>query len=108
MRRIPIRGKLLLSTDEVRHEFELRGLSVAAWARAHGYSSQLVYQILSGRKRCLRGQSHDIAVQLGLKQGLAGSLEDVDAALTRTSPSPSQEDASRMGRDGATQPEAEP
>jgi len=67
--------------DEVRHEFEVRGLSIAAWARTHGYSSQLVYQILSGRTRCLRGQSHQIAVHLGLKRGLIGSLRDVDARL---------------------------
>lgn len=65
---------------EVRHEFEVRGLSIAAWARARGYSSQLVYQILAGRKPCLRGQSHRIAVQLGLKRGLIGSLQDVDVS----------------------------
>lgn len=67
---------------EVRHEFEVRGLSIAAWARARGYSSQLVYQILAGRKPCLRGQSHRIAVQLGLKRGLIGSLQDVDVGAT--------------------------
>jgi gp16 family phage-associated protein len=67
--------------DEVRHEFEVRGLSIAEWARAHGYSSQLVYQILGGRTRCLRGQSHQIAVHLGLKRGLIGSLRDVEARL---------------------------
>jgi gp16 family phage-associated protein len=83
------------SVGEVRHEFEIRGLSVAAWARAHGYSSALVYQVLSGKKRCLRGQSHEIAVRLGLKLGFASSLDDVDAALTITSPPPSPEGAAR-------------
>jgi len=63
--------------DEVRYEFEVRGLSIAAWARAHGYSAQLVYQVLGGRKRCLRGLSHQIAVELGLKCGLIGSLQEV-------------------------------
>lgn len=67
--------------DEVRHEFEVRGLSIAAWARAHGYSAQLVYQVLGGRKRCLRGQSHQIAVELGLKRGLIGSLQQVGARV---------------------------
>jgi len=67
--------------DEVRHEFEVRGLSIAAWARERGYSAQLVYQVLGGRKRCLRGQSHQIAVELGLKRGLIGSLQQVGARV---------------------------
>jgi gp16 family phage-associated protein len=65
-------------TDEVRREFESRGVSIAAWARAHGYSCQLVYQILKCQKPCLRGQSHEIAVRLGLKNGVIGSVDDFD------------------------------
>lgn len=65
-------------TDEVRREFESRGVSIAAWARAHGYSCQLVYQILKCQKPCLRGQSHEIAVRLGLKNGVIGSVNDLD------------------------------
>jgi gp16 family phage-associated protein len=64
---------------ELRAEFERRGLSIAEWARAHGFSSGLVYQVLTGRKRCLRGQSHQIAVLLGLKQGEIGSITDIGA-----------------------------
>ena len=73
--------ELVRTTEDVRREFEMRGLSIAAWARLHGYSSQLVYQILAGQKPCLRGQSHRIAVHLGLKQGLIGSVQDIDAQL---------------------------
>ncbi|HET8635831.1 MAG TPA: DNA-binding protein [Acidobacteriaceae bacterium] len=73
-----IQPGLTRSAEEVRRAFEVRGLSIAAWARAHGYSSQLVYQILAGRKPCLRGQSHRIAVHLGLKRGLIGSLQDLE------------------------------
>jgi gp16 family phage-associated protein len=65
-------------TDEVRRAFESRGLSIAAWARTHGYSCQLVYQILKRQKPCLRGQSHEIAVRLGLKSGVIGSVDDFD------------------------------
>jgi|SRR5579871_6175514 len=58
---------------EVREEFARRGLSISSWARQNGYSAPLVYQVLSGKNRGMRGQSHDIAVQLGLKAGLVGS-----------------------------------
>lgn len=67
--------------EEVRAEFNLRGISISAWARQHGFSAQLVYQVLDGRKRCLRGQSHQIAVKLGLKVGIVGSTNDIDAIV---------------------------
>ena len=69
----------LRSGDEVRKEFARRGLSISAWARAKGFSVQLVYQVLRGKKQCLRGQSHEIAVRLGIKAGEIGSIADIDA-----------------------------
>lgn len=42
-----------------------------------GVSAQLTYQILSGRKVGLRGQSHRIAVLLGLKHGLVEEAIDL-------------------------------
>lgn len=69
---------LLRTGEQVRDEFHRRGLSISEWARSRGYSAQLVYQVLAGRKRCLRGQSHAIAVTLGLKEGVVGSLADIE------------------------------
>jgi gp16 family phage-associated protein len=80
------RDDLVRSADEVRRDFAVRGLSIAAWARAHGYSSQLVYRVLAARKPCLRGQSHQIAVRLGLKRGLFGSLLEFVASEGRLAP----------------------
>jgi gp16 family phage-associated protein len=73
---------LVRTSDQVRDEFSRRGISISEWARKRGYSAQLVYQILAGRKRCMRGQSHAIAVALGLEQGEIGTIEDLDQALT--------------------------
>lgn len=67
--------------QEIKSEFERLGVSIADWAREKGFSPALVYQILAGRKRCSRGQSHQIAVVLGLKQGQIGSLADIGALL---------------------------
>ena len=83
----------LRNGDEIRAEFARRGLSISGWARSHGYSAQLVYGVLAGRNRGLRGQSHEIAVRLGLKHGLIGRVTDIDAlgsetfhTITATSP----------------------
>ncbi|MBW9265192.1 MAG: DNA-binding protein [Candidatus Thiodiazotropha sp. (ex. Lucinisca nassula)] len=65
------------SIKEVRQEFADRGISISAWARSSGFSVPLVYQILSGARQPTRGQSHDIAVTLGLKQGKMGDLQDL-------------------------------
>jgi len=54
---------------EARLWLSQHGLSVAEWARRHGFSRFLVCQVLNGSKKGVRGQSHDIAVLLGLKSG---------------------------------------
>lgn len=59
----------LLTHEQARAEFNRKGISVAQWARENDFGRSLVYEVLSGRKRCLRGDSHRIAVLLGLKAG---------------------------------------
>ena len=56
------------SAAEARAEFQRSGTSVAAWAVSNGFSPQLVYRVLRGHA-VKRGQSHRIAVLLGLKEG---------------------------------------
>lgn len=51
-----------------RQEFFDAGISVADWARLHGFSLPLVYAVLKGRNQASPGESHRIAVALGLKQ----------------------------------------
>lgn len=69
--------------EDVRNEFRVRGVPIAAWARSHGYSPQLVYQVLAGRNPCSRGQSHAIAVALGIKAGVDESVEDLEQVLAK-------------------------
>lgn len=68
--------------EQVKDEFRRRGMSINEWARNHHVSAALVHQVLSGKKRCVRGQSHDIAVMLGLKEGLLSS--DVSELFSST------------------------
>ena len=60
----------LKTPAEVKAWFREQGLSVAEWCRQNGYSQTLTRNILDAGKPCHRGQSHQIAVKLGLKHGV--------------------------------------
>ena len=66
--------------EEIRQDFVDGGVSVAAWAIAHGFNPALVYQILRGQRKCIRGQCHRIAVRLGLKPNVEKRIGEVLAA----------------------------
>lgn len=72
---------MLRTPDEVREDFKHKGLSISQWAAANGYSTNLVFEVLAGRKKAVRGQSHKIAVALGLKDGVI--VTDVAQAFER-------------------------
>lgn len=46
-----------------------RGETVVSWARKHGVSANTVSRVLRGEVKCLYGESHKIAVLLGIKDG---------------------------------------
>lgn len=64
--------------DEIRAEFKRNGISIASWAIANGFNGNLVLEVLAGRKKAIRGQSHQIAVKLGLKEGVVTTARDFD------------------------------
>ncbi|WP_226463362.1 MULTISPECIES: DNA-binding protein [Hydrogenophaga] len=55
------------SPETVKLQFELHGLSIREWAQAQGFSERLVYAVLSGKSKGMRGESFRIAVALGLR-----------------------------------------
>lgn len=55
---------------KARAEFDRKGLSIAGWAAKNNFSKTLVYEVLGGYRRCVRGQSHKVAVLLGMKDGV--------------------------------------
>lgn len=61
---------MIRTARQALEEFRLRGISVAAWSRHNGFNPTLVYQVLHARSVPTRGESHRIAVALGLKHGL--------------------------------------
>lgn len=59
---------------QVRAAFSAAGVSVADWARQNRFSTPLVYAVLQGRNQASRGESHRIAVALGIKDAYTGPL----------------------------------
>lgn len=52
---------------DVRARFEASGTVAADWARRNGFDPNRVHQVLAGRGKWKRGETHRIAVALGLK-----------------------------------------
>lgn len=53
--------------QQVQNWFRENGLNIHEWATERQFSPALVYAVLQGKRKCLRGQSHQIAIALGLK-----------------------------------------
>lgn len=59
---------MIKSIQEVKEDFSSAGISIAEWARDNQFSPDLVYRIFKNNKIPKRGESHKIAVKLGLKE----------------------------------------
>ena len=60
----------LRTAAEARAWLDYQGISISQWARENNVHHSLVREILTGRKKCLRGMSHNVAVLLGMKDGI--------------------------------------
>lgn len=59
----------LRTPQQAKEALERKGVSVAAWSVANGFNPNLVHMVLSGARKPTRGQTHNIAVKLGIKAG---------------------------------------
>lgn len=65
----------LRTRQQAREDFARRGWSYSGWARERRYSPNMVIAIINDddrnpRLKCTRGEAHNIAVDLGLKEGV--------------------------------------
>lgn len=60
--------------DEVKALFRQEGVSITEWAAANDVEPHHVYALLNGQSKGLRGDSHKVAVKLGLKPLSTGAL----------------------------------
>jgi len=63
--------------EQVKKEFSEAGLSIRQWSIDNGFAPSLVYRVLSVKKIPLRGESHNIAVLLGIKNGRLAQMDEV-------------------------------
>lgn len=73
---------MLRTPEEVRAEFKRKGVSIASWATANNLNVNLVFEVLGRRNKATRGQSHKIAVLLGLKEGEVIPPSQVATSMT--------------------------
>lgn len=65
----------LKTRKQFREELARSGTPLSAFVRRYGFTSSLFYEIVHDddekpKRKCLRGQSHDIAVAIGIKEGV--------------------------------------
>lgn len=58
-----------LTPEQARAQLDRAGISIAEFCRTHSLNKNLVSDLLNGRKKGRRGESHRAAVLLGIKQG---------------------------------------
>lgn len=63
----PVPKKMPYTAEQVKTFFKQSGVPISEWAKANGYSVNKVYQVLNGQLKGVRGSSHQIALELGLK-----------------------------------------
>jgi gp16 family phage-associated protein len=59
----------LKSHAEAKAAFHWHGIAIKQWAADHKVHFNSVNEVVGGRKRCIRGDAHAIAVLLRLKNG---------------------------------------
>ena len=66
-------GAPIRTPEQAAEWFRATGTPITVWARAHGFAPTVVYALLNGRTRGLRGAAHHAAVALGLKRDASGA-----------------------------------
>ncbi|PWE46787.1 DNA-binding protein [Pseudomonas prosekii] len=59
-----------LTLEQARAALDRQGISIAEFCRQNTLNSNLVSDLLNGRKKGRRGQAHRAAVLLGIKEGV--------------------------------------
>lgn len=95
--------------EEARHWFREHGVTMTKWSRDHGFPRDLVYAVLAGRVHGWRGESHRIAVALGIKtlrtneMASASRPADLRASAAARASRPTRHPVKARGRQSAVE-----
>lgn len=64
------------TSEQVKADFVRRGETITGWAKKNGFNPNQVVSVLGGRNKGLYGKAHDIAVRLGIKDGVVHQQND--------------------------------
>lgn len=59
----------LKTREQILEDFARKGISVRSWAISNGVSPSVVHGVLKGKLAGRIGESHKVAVLLGIKHG---------------------------------------
>lgn len=57
----------VISRKQFKANLIAQGKTIKSWAMEHGFSSQEVSEVLTGKNKCIRGKGHYIAIAMGVK-----------------------------------------
>lgn len=75
----------LRTAADAKAELHRKGISVTGWAQANNVSPFVVFQLLAGKVKGMRGDAHRAAVLLGMKAGEVIADEQIKNALCQES-----------------------
>ncbi|OTG96013.1 hypothetical protein B9T24_09695 [Acinetobacter sp. ANC 4654] len=59
---------MVKSIQQIKNEFHSKGITFSDWAKENNFSPELVYRVLKMNRVPVRGESHKIAIKLGIKE----------------------------------------
>jgi gp16 family phage-associated protein len=69
------------NVEEVKKIFRERGITISAWSEHNGFNKAVVYQVLSGSRMPVRGESFRAAMALGLVEERSQNFLEVNELL---------------------------
>lgn len=70
----------MITPEQFKQDLLAKGQTISQWARDHGYTPRQASLVLNGQVKGRYGISHEIAVNMGLKEGTIQKTSDTEAA----------------------------
>lgn len=70
--------------EQALSDIRATGETVAGWARRNGFSQSAVRAVIYGASKGIWGESHLVAVRLGMKEGVSNELGNLKNSVATT------------------------